>query len=212
MARPPLPPSTEAVTGVIVAGGKSTRFGTDKASAVVAGRPLLEWVALGLGPACEALVVARAPGQSLPRLNVAQHVTVVDDLHESKGPLAGLVAGFDAVQSPLAFAASCDVPLVQPALVSGLARVASEYDVVVPHVDGFRQPLLAIYRPATCLPMFRRAVAEDTLKITAAYSGLRVRVVREAEVATLDPGLLSFRNINRAGDLAELAALLAART
>ncbi len=201
----------EAVTGLVVAGGKSSRFGSDKASAVVAGRALLEWVMRGLTPACEAFVVVRARGQVLPPVEVEPPIFVVDDAYDEKGPLAGLVAGMGAVRTPLAFAASCDVPLIESSLVSGLALLAEGYDVVVPHVDGFPQPLLAIYRPSTCLDLFREAVDHDRLKITAAYSGLRVRVVREPEVRTMDPALVSFRNLNRVDDLAEVERLLSER-
>jgi molybdopterin-guanine dinucleotide biosynthesis protein A len=201
----------EPLTAVIVAGGKSTRFGSDKASAVVAGRTLLEWVVRGVAPACEAVVVVRARGQDLPAFETDLPVMVVEDVYEAKGPLAGLVAGFAAVSTPLAFAASCDVPLVRPALVSGLAALSGEHDIVIPHVDGFPQPLLAVYRAGVCLPAFRRAVEEDRLKITVAFAGLRVRAAREPELRGLDPGLESFRNVNRADDLGEIEALLRAR-
>ncbi len=201
----------EPVTGLVVAGGKSTRFGTDKASAIVAGRSLLEWVVRGVSPACAAIVIVRAAGQELPLFEAALPPTVVDDQYPEKGPLAGLVSGFAAVSTPLAFAVSCDVPLVRPGMVGGLASLAAGYDVVVPHVEGFPQPLLTVYRPASCLPVFRAAVEAGRLKITAAYSGLRVRPVREPEMRTLDPALESFRNLNRVDDLAGIESLLRAR-
>ncbi|MEX0783807.1 MAG: molybdenum cofactor guanylyltransferase [Dehalococcoidia bacterium] len=201
----------EAVTAVVVAGGKSTRFGSDKASAIVAGRPLLGWVVRGVSPACEALVVVRAEGQALPEAATDRPVKVVDDLYEGKGPLAGLVAGLAACETPLAFAVSCDVPLVRSDLVTGLAGLAAENDIVIPHVDGFPQPLLAIYRVESCLPVFRRAVEEERLKITHAFLGLRVRAAREPEVRAFDPDLESFTNLNRADDLSEIEALLLKR-
>jgi molybdopterin-guanine dinucleotide biosynthesis protein A len=201
----------EAVTGVIVAGGKSTRFGTDKASAVLAGTALLDWVVRGVSPSCAAVVVVRARGQALPHFESAAPVTVVDDEYEEKGPLAGLVSGLAVASTPLAFAASCDVPLVRRELVAGLASLAAAWDVVVPHVEGFPQPLLAIYRVASCLPAFRAAVEADRLKITAAYSGLRVRPVREPEVRAFDPEIESFRNLNRVDDVAGIESALLAR-
>ena len=201
----------EPLTGLVVAGGRSTRFGSDKASAVVAGRTLLDWVLRGLAPACEAFVVVRARGQVLPPVTADLPLHIVDDAYEAKGPLAGLVAGFGAVTTPLAVAASCDVPLLLPALASGLAGLAEGFDVVLPHVDGFPQPLVAVYRPSTCLVPFRDAVEHDRLKITAAFAGLRVRAVREPEIRTLDPTLASFHNLNRVTDLVEVERLLRAR-
>jgi molybdopterin-guanine dinucleotide biosynthesis protein A len=148
-------PDHEPLTGLIVAGGRSTRFGSDKATAILAGRMLVEWVARALSPACERIVVVRAKGQYIPRFDASVPVGMVEDIYEAKGPLAGLVAGFQAINTPLAFAASCDVPLVEPVLVGGLASLAVGHDIVIPRVDGFLQPLLAVYRPAACLPIFK---------------------------------------------------------
>ena len=200
----------EAVTAAVLAGGKSTRFGSDKATAVLAGRSLLEWVVRGVAPACAAVVVVRARGQELPDVDTVATVSVVDDQYDDRGPLAGLVAGFAAIDTPLAFAVSCDVPLVRTELVRGLADLAPGHDIVLPHVDGFPQPLLAMYRVARCLPVFRRAVEEGQLKVTRAFGGLRIRSVREQELRALDAHLESFRNVNQPGDVAEVERLLRA--
>lgn len=199
------------LTGLILAGGKSSRFGSDKASALLAGKPLLCWVALALAGVCEALVVVRAKGQQLPPFEAGVPTTVVDDRYEAKGPLAGLVAGFAAVSDGLVFATSCDAPLLKPELVRFLAGAAPGHDVVIPHVDGFPQPLMAVYRPQACLPVFEGCVERDVLKITVAFKGLDVRVVREPEVRTVDPELRSFRNANRPEALEGIAALLLER-
>jgi molybdopterin-guanine dinucleotide biosynthesis protein A len=196
------------LTGLIVAGGKSTRFGSDKASAPLMGRPLLQWVGDALQEACSALVVVRARGQTLPDVTFKVPVTVVDDRHDALGPLAGLVAGFGGIASGVCMATSCDAPLVRPELVRFLASLAPGHDVVCPYVDGFLQPLLAVYRPATCLPVLERALDRGVLKITAAYGGLRLRIVQEEEVRVHDPGLVSFRNANRPEALHEIEELL----
>lgn len=201
----------QPLTGLILAGGKSTRFGSDKATTMLAGRMLVEWVARALGTACERIVVVRAAGQHIPRFDAAVPVAMVEDIYEAKGPLAGLVAGFRATDTPLAFAASCDVPLIEPVLVSGLASLAATHDIVIPQVDGFLQPLLAVYRPAGCLPVFERAIERDVLKITAAYGGLRVRIAREHDLRDLGSSLESFANLNRAEDLARIESVLIAR-
>jgi molybdopterin-guanine dinucleotide biosynthesis protein A len=199
---------TEPLTGLILAGGKSSRFGSDKASALLQGRPLLQWVVGALSEVCNAVVVVKAAGQALPAFECRVAVDVVEDLYEGKGPLAGLVAGFGSVRTPLCFAASCDAPLVQPALIHLLADRAAEHDIVSPFVGGFLQPLVAVYRPASCLPVFRDFVERDLLKITAAFGPLDSVIVAESEVAEADPGFSSFLNANRPERLAEIAALL----
>jgi len=194
----------QALTGLILAGGKSTRFGSDKASAELGGRPMLQWVATALAPACDEIVIVRAAGQVLPAIEVAIPSTVVDDLWEAKGPLAGLASGLPAVTTEYCFATSCDAPLLQPGAVRHLARRAAGHDIVCVDVDGYRNPLVAVYRPEACTGPFRRAVERDVLKITAAFDGLDVLVVGEDEIRLVDPELLSFRNANRREALAEI--------
>ncbi|MEO9254265.1 MAG: NTP transferase domain-containing protein, partial [Tepidiformaceae bacterium] len=135
-------------------------------------------------------------------------VAVVEDLYEAKGPLAGLVAGFEAVATPLCFATSCDAPLLQPGVIGLLRTHAADHDIACPLVDGFLQPLVAVYRPLACLPVFKDFVERDVLKITAAFGPLRTVLVREEELREVDPGLKSFLNANRPERLAEIAAVL----
>jgi molybdopterin-guanine dinucleotide biosynthesis protein A len=194
----------EPFTGIVLAGGKSTRFGSDKASAMLLGRPLLEWVVDALAIAPGGTVVVRARRQSLPVLPGRADLRVTDDLYEAKGPLAGIVTGFRAVATPLALVISCDAPLVRPELVLAMAQAAEGHDVVLPHANGYPQPLLAMYRVGTCLEPFTEAVERDDLKITRAYAGLHVKVLREDELRAYDPQLLSFRNTNTPEALAAL--------
>jgi len=201
----------ERVTGLILAGGKSTRFGSDKASAPLLGKPMLQWVISALAGACDELVVVTAREQLLPNVEASVPIRVVVDLYDGLGPLAGLVAGFAAVATPLCFAVPCDAPLIWPALVTMLAGLSAEWDVVCPYVGGFMQPLAALYRVETCLPVFRDFVERDLLKVTAAFGPLRTRVVREDELRAVDPALESFLNANRPEGLEQVAAILAAR-
>ncbi|MGE5596345.1 MAG: molybdenum cofactor guanylyltransferase [Hyphomicrobiales bacterium] len=194
-------------TGVILAGGKSTRFGADKAAALLLGRPLLQWVADALAVHCRELVVVRAAHQLLPPLDSHVPVRVLDDRYEALGPLAGLVTAFTQLVGPCVVA-PCDAPLLRPALLAGLAERLAGHDAVVPVVGGYREPLVAAYDPATCLPVFEAALATGRRGVQAALRGLRVREFSEAEVATLDPGLDSFRNVNDSAALAAIEAVL----
>jgi molybdopterin-guanine dinucleotide biosynthesis protein A len=198
----------ERLTAVVLAGGKSSRFGSDKASALLRGRPLLQWVLDAVGQACEAVVVVNARDQVLPEVSCAVPMAVVEDLYEAQGPLAGLVAAFEAVRTPLAFATSCDSPLTEPELIRYLASRAGDSDVVCPLVGGHPQPLVAVYRSAACLPVFRENVERGQLRIVVAYGGLRRKTVTGEEAATADPGLRTFLNANTPERLAEIDALL----
>lgn len=201
----------EPVTALVLAGGRSTRYGSDKASALVAGRPMLQWVLDAVAPACDSAVIVRAHGQQLPTLDPPLPLTIVEDRYEALGPLAGLVSGFPAVPTPLCFAVACDAPLVQRALIEALVARAPGHDIVAPIVERRMQPLLAVYRPQTCLPVFQDFVERGDLKITAAFGPLRLHTLTEDDVRQSDPELLSFRNANHPQDAAALAPLLEAR-
>ncbi len=198
----------EGLTAVVLAGGKSSRFGSDKASALLRGRPLLQWVLDAVGQASEAIVVVKARGQVLPPVTSTVPLMVVEDLYEGQGPLAGLVAAFEAVHTPLAFATSCDSPLTEPALIRYLVSRAGDADVVCPLVGDHPQPLVAVYRVAVCLPAFRENVERGQLRIVVAYAGLRRKTVTGEEAAVADPDLRTFLNANTPERLAEIDSLL----
>jgi molybdopterin-guanine dinucleotide biosynthesis protein A len=200
-----------SLTGVILAGGKSSRFGSDKASAPLLGKPMLQWAASALSGVCGELVIVVAEGQELPPFEVTVPVRTVVDRYPGKGPLAGLATGFSAVRTELCYATSCDAPLIQPALVELLAGLADDYDIVCPLVEDYLQPLTAVYRAAACGPVFEEFIARDVLKITAAFGPLRMRVVREDEVRAADPELESFVNANRPEVVAEIEERLRGR-
>ncbi len=194
------------LTAVILAGGRSTRFGSDKACALLLGRPLLQWVVDATAPWCQAVVIVAARGQVLPLLTVAEgvDVEVVQDFVDAAGPLAGLVAGLRAVRTPLAFAVSCDAPLVEPEVISLLAFLSPDYDAVVPLVEGRLQPLVAVYRRDPCLAAFERSLVSGERKLTAALGGLTVLSPGAGDLLEVDPALQSFRSVN---DGAQLAAI-----
>ena len=202
----------EAIAGVVLAGGESKRFGTDKASAVLAGRTLLQWVVSAMEANCAEIVIAAAAGQPLPPVAAAVPVSVVRDARPGLGPLAGLVQGLAAVRAPLCLVASCDAPLLQLALVEPLLGRLLGSDAARFEVNGRPQPLPVLVRREVCLPALASALDQQVLKLAAAFTGLKIAVVEEAEARRIDPALESFINVNTPADLARAAALVAART
>jgi molybdopterin-guanine dinucleotide biosynthesis protein A len=197
------------LTGIVLAGGRSSRFGSDKASALLAGRPMLQWVISAAAQVCDPIVLVTAKPQDLPPLESPVELRHVTDRYPESGPLAGLVTGMAVAESELCFAASCDTPLLRPGLIAMLREAAPGHDVVCPEVDGYLQPLAAIYRVPLCLPLFEEHVRGGRLGLHDAFATLNVRVVSEAEVRATDPALDSFLNVNRPALIAEAEARLA---
>ncbi len=198
----------ETVTGVIVAGGLSRRFGSDKASATLRGRPLLQWVRDALAPVVDELIIVTAAGQTLPPMHPAIPATVVEDNEPERGPLGGLATGFAVAASPVCFAASCDSPLLQTPVVERVIGCLGDHDAVLPDVGGFQQPLAAAYRREPALAAAEAALTAGGNRVLDAFAALNVLALGEDRLSPLDPDLRSFRNANTPEELAELAVLL----
>src|SRR3954462_11098194 len=148
--------------GIVLAGGRSSRMGTPKEWVDWHDCKLLRRtcgvVARGVGGP---VVVVRAPGQELPEL--PKEIGVVEGAREGQGPLQGLLAGLEAVDAEIAFAASTDMPFLHPRFVAAVCHAARDADAAVPHLGGFRQPLPAGYRTALT-PLVGELVANGQLK------------------------------------------------
>lgn len=190
--------------GIVLCGGKSSRMGLAKALLPFGPERMLQRVVRLLGQAAEPLVVVAAPGQELPELPAG--VRVVRDRREGRGPLEGLAAGLAALDAScqLAYATSCDVPLLSPRFVRRMAELAEGYDIVVPRTEGYHHPLSAVYR-LTVLPHIEALLAEDRLRPLFLFERVRTREVSAEELSDVDPALHTLRNLNRPADY--LAAL-----
>lgn len=201
----------DGLEAVILAGGRSTRFGSDKASALLGGRPLLQWVIDAASGACGRIVVVAATGQTLPDVSAAVPVIVVRDHWEALGPVAGLATGLEAVQGPVAFVASCDAPLLRPEVIRLLVARIGDADAACPVVGGQRQPLVAAYRASTVRRRLAAAAEAGELKLVLALQDLRLVEVPETAVRAVDPELDSFRNLNTPERLEETERALRER-
>lgn len=99
--------SNSDITGVILAGGRSTRMGQDKGLVEVDGKPLFEQIAKRLSPMVANVLINANQNQNL----YGQHFQVVNDIvQDYSGPLAGMLAGLKAIKTQWALFVPCDVP------------------------------------------------------------------------------------------------------
>ncbi|MGH2635708.1 MAG: NTP transferase domain-containing protein, partial [Actinomycetota bacterium] len=113
-------------TGVVLAGGRSTRFGRDKLIEPYRGVPLLHHAVLRLGEVCVDVVVVLAPEAAEPPPPPGVPVRIVRDVAEGEGPLAGLAAALSAVATVVALVAGGDMPDLQTSVLLEMLRVAAE--------------------------------------------------------------------------------------
>jgi molybdopterin-guanine dinucleotide biosynthesis protein A len=138
------------VGGLVLAGGRSRRFGAEKAMARLAGRPLLAWSLAALDEDCAAVAVSAICGSGTANMaSSLGHDVLSDDPANASGPLAGLVAGLgwakDHGFDPLV-TLPCDTPLVGPPEVAALIAALGEARAAYATTPAGPQPLCAVWR------------------------------------------------------------------
>ena len=192
------------VSGVVMAGGKSRRFGQDKAQVRLMGQPLLFRVAELLMTVCQELIVVGPPERKL----LLPEARVIQDSFPDAGPLSGLHAALNRARHRWSIVVACDMPLLNPALLRYLLSLREGYDVVLPSHGGYTQHLHAAYSK-NCLPHIEAQLAKGDYKIDRFFPAVRVRYVDEPELRLYDELLRSFFNVNTPEALAEVEAQMA---
>jgi molybdopterin-guanine dinucleotide biosynthesis protein A len=190
------------LTIAILAGGRSSRMGTDKAFVRVLGRPLIEEIlsqSAGLG--MESLIVTNQPAEY-----VYLGVPLFGDVLPDKGPLGGLYTALHSATRPHVLCIACDMPFVVRPLLDYLISLIPEGDAVVPRLAGEAEPFRAIYSRA-CLAPIRAALDAGRMRMISFFPDVRVRFVDEAEIDQFDPQHLSFFNVNTPEDLEQARRL-----
>lgn len=187
--------------GVILAGGRSTRFGdADKAVAELAGTPMIRRVADRLAPVVDELVVncredqVDAIGAAIE--GVGLDARFAPDPEPDQGPLVGIRTGLAAAAAEYAAVVACDMPFVESGLLEFLFDRAAGHDAAVPRLgDGWFQTTQAVYRTEPMVDACDRAMARGEGRIVAAFDDLDVVEVTEPALlahTTLD----TFDNLN----------------
>lgn len=207
------------VTGVILAGGGSSRIGgaTPKPLLSLGGKILLARVADVLKPICREMVLAVRPGQQddTPDLGIALGMHVVEDDRSARGPIAGLRAGLAACTAPLAFVVGADHPFLSAALILEMLRQAhlgaspdgGRYAAVALRYAGYVNPLHAVYPVREWLAAVDAAITRGDTSPTAVLEAASaaeeppLRVIAEDEIARLDPQHLSLFDVDTLEDL-----------
>ncbi|MFB3816548.1 MAG: molybdenum cofactor guanylyltransferase [Candidatus Methylomirabilales bacterium] len=185
------------MTGAVLAGGRSTRMGTNKALLAFEGVRLIDRLVGTLRPLFEeVLIVANDPA---PYADLG--VPVVPDRIPEKGSLGGIYTAVYHGRAPHTFCIACDMPFPSPAVIGHLRDAAPGYDLVVPRTTDGYQPLHAVYGKA-CLAHMEAMLRANRLKIDRLFPLVRVRTVGEDELRPLDPGLRCFVNVNTQEELA----------
>ncbi|HPD56171.1 MAG TPA: molybdenum cofactor guanylyltransferase [Smithellaceae bacterium] len=188
------------MTGIILAGGKNSRMGTNKAFLELDGTSIIERINSVLSELFPEIIIVTNDPLSYTQLSPA---VIVTDIYKNKGALGGIYAGLFFASENHAFITACDMPFINKDLIAYLAGLTANYDIVVPQGADGMQPLHAVYSK-NCLAPIKKNLEADKLKITGFYKGLRVLTVTEEKLQPFNEDGKTFLNINTPGELDKL--------
>ena len=190
------------VGGIIVCGGRSRRMGRPKLTLPFGPETMLARIARLLAEVVDPVVVVGACDQQIPPL--PDSVLIARDRQPDRGPLEGLAVGLAAVKprADAAFVTACDVPLLAPRFVQRMVALADGYEIAVPHIEGFDEPLTAVYGVGV-VPHIEQLLAADRLRPVFLFDAVRTRRVAAEELADVDPEFNSLFNVNTPANYSE---------
>ena len=177
--------------GFLLAGGKSSRMGCNKALLVAGGAPLIQRVADALGAVADRVTVIA----NLPEDYRFLGLPILGDAVTGAGPLGGIYTALCATQSEACFVLACDLPMVSPDLLRLLSQEAQGADAAVPRTEDGDHPLCAVYA-RTSLAQAEAQISAGDYKITRFLERIRTRWVGQETWSKADPDGLSFINVN----------------
>lgn len=192
--------TTPRVTAIVLAGGRSSRFGRDKLAETFGDRTVLAQAIAAVGPlAQETIVVTTSDGAPA----VPDGVVLMRDPRPYEGPLAGLLTGLRAATQPVVLLVGGDMPtMVGPVLGLLLAELADPMiEAARLEEDGRGRPLPGAFRGGAALAAAERLVAGGDRSLRAVYGALVTALIAEATWRRLDPEGRTLLDIDTPADL-----------
>jgi molybdopterin-guanine dinucleotide biosynthesis protein MobB len=190
---------------ILLAGGKSTRIGTEKSSLPFGEGSLLEYVTGKIKTlAKEVIIVGR------PKV-VPEGAILVDDVFIDHGPLAGIHAGLAASTSPRALVHACDMPFVPASLLRHMDETVQSHtdiDAVVPFTGGNYEPTVAIYSKSCMEPIEAVLARHDRPRIIEFFPKVEVMSVSHETLGRFGDPKQMFYNINTKDEYLEALGIL----
>jgi molybdopterin-guanine dinucleotide biosynthesis protein A len=185
------------MTGIILAGGKNSRMGINKAFLEIDGTRLIDNIlAVYQKIFSEIIIVTNDP------LSYTEFpdTLIVTDIYKDKSALGGIYTGLFYATHDYSFVAACDMPFINEDFIIYLTGQVGKHDVIVPELSEGFQPLHAIYS-RNCLSHIKKLLIADKLKITGFYKEVRLLSIPEEKIKPFNKDGRLFLNVNTPKDL-----------
>lgn len=173
------------ITGIILAGGKSTRMGREKALLEVRGKKIIEIIVDLINPLFEHKMISTNSPSEFSYLGLP----IVEDEFRYAGPLAGIHAALKSSGTEKNFIISCDVPLMSRQMIEFIITADSKKPIVITRAVGFLQPLIGVYSKSL-VPVIEQILSDTSLKNSSHKSLHKLIDIAGAEI--LSPITLPF--------------------
>ncbi len=187
------------MTAIILAGGKSSRMGYDKAFIKVGGTVLIKRQLKLLKSFFKEIIIVT----NTPHKYRLRGVKVIKDIIPGQGPLGGIYSGLVASSSTYNFVVACDMPFINLQLIKYMVSLKDNFDTVVPRIKNGYEPLFAIYAK-NCIPIIENALKENKLNVSTVFQKAKTIFISQREIEKFDKKLLFLANINTQDELAML--------
>ncbi len=175
----------------ILAGGKSKRFGEDKLKLEFQGKTFLEIIISKISSMSDDYFVV---GRRLP------YIKSCDDFFEIKASIVGIYSALKCSKYDYVLVLAGDLPLLSSDLLKYLSsKISKDYDIIVPVVRGYYEPLVAIYSKKIMSELFKMIDSGD-LKVSNLYKKFKILEISEEKLKVYDKNLYSFFNVNNRED------------
>jgi molybdopterin-guanine dinucleotide biosynthesis protein A len=188
--------TTSDLTTVIMAGGKSSRMGTDKSFVPLLGKLMIEYVLEAVAGLGEEQMLITNKQAEYAFLNLPMY----GDIYPDMGPLGGFHSALSHAATPYILVVACDMPWLNRPLLEYMVSIRGSADIIVPRWEKYPEPLHAIYSQE-CLEPITANLDAGLLKLTAFFEKVRVNYLERETIAQYDPAGQSFRNVNTPEEL-----------
>jgi molybdopterin-guanine dinucleotide biosynthesis protein A len=188
------------ITGIVLAGGKSSRIGTEKGLVKFRNKPLIEYSLNVLKLVADEIIISSNlmvyDGFGFP---------VLKDEFPDSGPMGGIYTCLKASENKVNIVLSCDMPMVNADFLNSLLAASEGFDAVVPwHEKKYFEPLCAVYHKKL-LPVFEDFIQNKNFRIPDLFTAVNTNYLKIGKEFGVDP--LIFFNINTLQQLEELSSI-----
>lgn len=188
------------ISCIILAGGKSIRFGQDKILEKFGSTSLLEQVISRTDAISNQIIIVTARERTFAQLANNPKIKVVSDIVPGAGSLGGIYTGLVESKTHYNLVVAADMPFINESLLRYMIKAADGYDLTLPRVNNWYEPLHAVYS-RNCIGPARTILDQSKKVIIELFNYVKVKFIEAEEIDRFDPQHLSFFNINTREDM-----------